>query len=125
MMEHVHQHEDDKVHRRIVVIVKQHLVERGLLELPLGLGFHRLIALWSVYRHNTSAILSYGERRRGDKEKGGQGDKEKEISHPIVPRPLFSPSPCPPFPTPAGRSNWQGSRLSVSITAFDTVELFE
>src|SRR5262245_19211681 len=85
MTEHVHQHEDDEVHRGVVVIMKQHLVERGLLKLPLGVGFYRFVVLWGVYRHNAGAILSY----RG------------------------------------GRSNWQGSRLSVSITAFDTVELFE
>src|SRR5262245_61146905 len=62
MMKHVHQHEDDKLHRRVVVVVKQHFIERGLLELPLGLGFHRFFMLWSVYRHKTMAILSYSER---------------------------------------------------------------
>src|SRR5262249_14393943 len=50
-----------KLHRRVIVIVKQHLVERGPFELPLSLGSYRLLMFWSVYRHNTIAILSYGE----------------------------------------------------------------
>src|SRR5262245_40402062 len=61
MMEHVHQHEDDEIHRREVVVVKQHLVERRLLELPFTFGLYSFFVLRSEYRHS-AAILSYSRR---------------------------------------------------------------
>src|SRR5262245_32024221 len=137
MVEHVHQHEDDEVHRGVVVIVKQHLVERGLLELPLGVGFYRFVVLWGVYRHNAERFyhmgsggrIGSGEWGEGDKERGRQVDEairrreDKRMRNFLLLVPLSPGHPVSPSPLTA--TNWQGLRLSVSITAFDTVELFE
>src|SRR5262247_49975 len=124
MVEHVHQHEDDEVHRGVVVIVKQHLVERGLLELPLGVGFYRFVVLWGVYRHNAERFYHMGSGGRiGSGEWGTRRGGDKRMRNFLLLVPLSPGHPVSPSPLPA--TNWQGLRLSVSITAFDTVELFE
>src|SRR5262245_66618535 len=106
MMEHVHQHEDDEVHRGVVVIVKQHLVERGLLELPLGVGFYRFVTLWGVCRHSADRFYHMGSGEWGvGSGKKRQGDKEKRRQGIWNFLPLVPMSPCLPFshsplPTP-------------------------